>query len=36
VPFFVFDRKYAVSGAQEVETFLKTMETVGNSLKGND
>jgi predicted DsbA family dithiol-disulfide isomerase len=28
VPFFVFDRKYAVSGAQEPETFLKTMETV--------
>lgn len=27
VPFFVFDRKYAVSGAQEMETFLKTMET---------
>ena len=28
VPFFVFDRKYAVSGAQETETFLKTMEQV--------
>jgi predicted DsbA family dithiol-disulfide isomerase len=28
VPFFVFDRKYAVSGAQEPETFLKTMEQV--------
>ena len=28
VPFFVFDRKYAVSGAQEVGTFLKTMEQV--------
>ena len=27
VPFFVFDRKYAVSGAQEPETFLKTMQT---------
>lgn len=26
VPFFVFDRKYAVSGAQSPETFLKTME----------
>lgn len=25
VPFFVFDRKYAVSGAQEPETFLNTM-----------
>ena len=30
VPFFVFDRKYAVSGAQEPETFLKTMEQVLN------
>jgi predicted DsbA family dithiol-disulfide isomerase len=28
VPFFVFDRKYAVSGAQEVETFLATMNQV--------
>lgn len=27
VPFFVFDRKYAVSGAQSPETFLKTLET---------
>ena len=26
VPFFVFDRKYAVSGAQSVEVFLQTME----------
>ncbi|MES2566483.1 MAG: DsbA family oxidoreductase [Bacteroidota bacterium] len=25
VPFFVFDRKYAVSGAQEPETFLATL-----------
>ena len=25
VPFFVFDRKYAVSGAQAVEVFLETM-----------
>lgn len=25
VPFFVFDRKYAVSGAQPVEVFLQTM-----------
>ena len=24
VPFFVFDRKYALSGAQEVESFLET------------
>lgn len=29
VPFFVFDRKYAVSGAQEVDTFLGTMKKVG-------
>lgn len=27
VPFFVFDRKYAVSGAQPVEVFSKTLET---------
>jgi predicted DsbA family dithiol-disulfide isomerase len=26
VPFFVFNRKYAVSGAQAVDAFLKTME----------
>ena len=26
VPFFVFDNKYAVSGAQPSETFLKTLE----------
>lgn len=26
VPFFVFDRKYAVSGAQPVEAFSKTLE----------
>ena len=28
VPFFVFDRKYAVSGAQPVETFVKTIEEI--------
>lgn len=28
VPFFVFDRKYAVSGAQPVETFVKTIQEV--------
>lgn len=28
VPFFVFDNKYAVSGAQQVETFVKTLEKV--------
>lgn len=26
VPFFVFDRKYAVSGAQEIEVFTQTLE----------
>ena len=26
VPFFVFDRKYAVSGAQQTEAFLETLE----------
>jgi len=26
VPFFVFDRKYAISGAQPVEVFVKTLE----------
>ncbi|AOZ98892.1 MULTISPECIES: DsbA family oxidoreductase [Flavobacterium] len=28
VPFFVFDNKYAISGAQHVETFVKTLEKV--------
>ncbi|MFN7100109.1 MAG: DsbA family protein [Flavobacterium sp.] len=35
VPFFAFDNKYAVSGAQHVETFVKTLEKVwdeGNFL----
>ncbi len=27
VPFFVFDRKYAISGAQPMEAFLQTLET---------
>lgn len=30
VPFFVFDRKYAVSGAQEPAVFLETLETAFN------
>lgn len=30
VPFFVFDNKYAVSGAQHTETFVKTLEKVWN------
>ena len=28
VPFFVFDNKYAISGAQHIETFVKTLEKV--------
>lgn len=28
VPFFVFDNKYAVSGAQHVETFVQTLDRV--------
>jgi predicted DsbA family dithiol-disulfide isomerase len=28
VPFFVFDNKYSVSGAQHEETFVKTLEKV--------
>lgn len=28
VPFFVFDRKYAVSGAQPVEAFIQTIQAV--------
>ncbi|MES2240258.1 MAG: DsbA family oxidoreductase [Bacteroidota bacterium] len=28
VPFFVFDNRYAISGAQHVETFVKTLEKV--------
>ncbi|MEO8239048.1 MAG: DsbA family oxidoreductase [Flavobacterium sp.] len=31
VPFFVFDRKYAISGAQPVETFVKTITEVQNN-----
>ncbi|MFN5984105.1 MAG: DsbA family protein, partial [Fluviicola sp.] len=28
VPFFVFDRKYAVSGAQPIEAFVETIQAV--------
>ena len=31
VPFFVFDRKYAISGAQPVEAFVQTITTVQNN-----
>ena len=30
VPFFVFDRKYAISGAQPIETFVQTINEVRN------
>ncbi|GAA4318409.1 DsbA family oxidoreductase [Pontixanthobacter gangjinensis] len=33
VPFFVFDDKYAISGAQPVEDFLQTLETVWQESK---
>jgi protein disulfide-isomerase len=32
---FCFDNKYAVSGAQHVETFVKTLEKYGASLSQN-
>ncbi len=31
VPFFVFERKYAISGAQPIETFVETITTIINS-----
>ncbi|MBK8567296.1 MAG: DsbA family oxidoreductase [Saprospiraceae bacterium] len=34
VPFFVFDRKYAVSGAQEVGAFLQVMERTQAATAG--
>ena len=34
VPFFVFDRKYAVSGAQPMETFLNTLSQSLSESKG--
>lgn len=34
VPFFVFNRKYAVSGAQQVEVFLQTMEKASEAAPG--
>ncbi|MEO7978077.1 DsbA family oxidoreductase [Flavobacterium sp.] len=30
VPFFVFDRKFAISGAQSIETFVQTITEVRN------
>jgi len=37
VPFFVFNRKYAVSGAQNTSTFLQTLETAfGEWRKANE
>lgn len=35
VPFFVFDRKYGVSGAQPVEAFLQTLEVAHKEWKEN-
>ncbi len=34
VPFFVFDRKYAISGAQESQAFLETLEKTFNKESG--
>lgn len=34
VPFFVFDRKYAVSGAQDSDVFLKTLEKALETWEG--
>lgn len=34
VPFFVFNRKYAISGAQDPKVFLETLETVWNETQG--
>ncbi|MDR7210111.1 DsbA family oxidoreductase [Flavobacterium piscis] len=31
VPFFVFDRKYAISGAQPIETFIQTITETRNN-----
>jgi predicted DsbA family dithiol-disulfide isomerase len=36
VPFFVFDRKYAVSGAQPVEVFAQTMQKIMNERKDTE
>lgn len=33
VPFFVFDRKYAISGAQPMEAFIQTLEKTYNEWK---
>ncbi len=35
VPFFVFDRKYAVSGAQPIDTFLNTLVQVHKEWEEN-
>lgn len=36
VPFFIFDRKYAISGAQEVDVFTNTLEQIFRNGKGNN
>ena len=33
VPFFVFDRKYAISGAQPISVFIETIEQVLSESK---
>jgi predicted DsbA family dithiol-disulfide isomerase len=35
VPFFVFDRKYGVSGAQDPSVFLETLEKAYQELSAN-
>jgi predicted DsbA family dithiol-disulfide isomerase len=36
VPFFVFDRKYAVSGAQETAVFLETLQKSYSEWRKNN
>lgn len=36
VPFFVFNRKYAISGAQDKSVFAQTIETAFNEWKGEN
>jgi predicted DsbA family dithiol-disulfide isomerase len=35
VPFFVFDRKYAISGAQDSAVFLNTLQKALETLEGS-
>jgi len=36
VPFFLFDRKYAISGAQGIPAFLEALTKIGEELKINE